>query len=260
MALFDISNLLFEAGGKKILNNLSFRIEKGSFTCIIGPNGAGKSTLLSCMGHLNKNYGGEVLLDGKNIARMSEKEIARRIAWLHQSGGEALPFSVREFVSLSRYPWQSFGNAGEDDRRIVENAMETAGVASMSSRRLDTLSGGERQRALLAAALAQSTDIMFLDEPASFLDYKYQEEMLALVENINRKQGITVICVTHDANFALHAADNILAVKNGSLVWSGDTDGLIAQNILGGLFETEFAGFENEKHKTVCVIPKGLLQ
>ena len=260
VALFEVNNLSLEIGGAQILDSLTFQIEKGSFTCIIGPNGAGKSSLLACMGGLNRAFGGTVLLDGRSLASMSEKETARRIAWLHQSGSDFLPFAVREFAAMSRYPWHnSFAGAAAEDEQIVDNALKTAGVSELADRKLNTLSGGECRRALLAAALAQGTDILFLDEPANFLDYKYQEELLALVEKINREQGVTVVCVTHDANFALHCADCILAVKSGRLVWSGDSDSLLSQKALARLFETEFAEFKSGG-RTVCVAPEGLLR
>ena len=258
--VIEAKNLSLKIGDRQILNSLDLSVEKGAFVCIIGPNGAGKSSLLSCLGGLAKGCCGEVLLEGKPLASMSSRETARRIAWLHQSGSELLPFTVRQFAALSRYPWHSsFSGAVKEDEEAVKRALVSANVVSLADRKLDTLSGGERQRALLAAALAQGTDILFLDEPASFLDYKYQEEMLAVVEKINKEQGITVLCVTHDVNFALHCAGKIFAVKDGSLLWSGNREELLEQNILEQLFETRFTFFKTDGNEPACVVPEGLL-
>lgn len=261
MPLFEIRNLSLEINGKKILDGLSFSVENGAVSCIIGPNGAGKSSLLSCLGRLNGNFSGEILLDGKDICLMREREIARRIAWLHQTGTDMLAFSVREFAKLSRYPWhKTFSGETEEDKTAVEQALALAGVESFADRKLNTLSGGERQRALLAAAIAQGTDILFLDEPTSFLDYKYQEEMLALIEKINRERNMTVLMVTHDVNIAVRLADRIFAVKQGKLAWNGITEELLGKDILTEIFGTEFVSVKAEKETAGCIVPKGLLR
>lgn len=261
MSVFEVKNLSLNIAGKDILSDISFSIEKGSFTCVIGPNGAGKSSLLSCLGRLNKNYFGEILLDGVSMASMNEKKIAQRIAWMHQSVNEGLAFSVREFAAMSRYPWHSsFSGQTEEDEIIVDDALKTAAVSGLANRKLNTLSGGERQRAMLAAALAQGTDILFLDEPTSFLDYKHQGELLSLVEKINRERSLTVVFVTHDINLALHGADNILAIKNGKLEWSGKADEMLCGNLLEKLYETDFARIKTEGSTHECVLARGLLE
>jgi len=261
MSLFDVRNLSLNIAGRQILSGVSFAVEKGSFTCVIGPNGAGKSSLLSCLGRLTKDYTGEILLDGVSLTSMKEKKIAQRIAWMHQSAGDSLAFTVREFAAFSRYPWHSsFCGQTEEDSKIVDEALEIARVAAFSDRMLNTLSGGERQRAMLAAAIAQGTDILFLDEPTSFLDYKHQGELLSLVEKINKERELTVVFVTHDINLALHGADNILAIKNGCLAWSGNADNLLPGNLLEELYETDFVKFKTDKGSHECVIPRGLLE
>lgn len=259
--LLEIKGLSLSLGGVRILNDVSFSLEKGKFLGIIGPNGAGKSSLLKCIGKLHKNIVGSVKLDGKQLASMSERDIARRIAWVHQTGSDSLPFTVREFALMSRYPWQTaLGGETREDRDIIDHSLVTAGVENIADRQLNSLSGGERQKALIAAALAQSTDMLFLDEPTSFLDYRHQVETLELIERINKEQGMTILLVTHDINLALHDADKLLAIKGGKLVWMGGTDELLKNGLLSHIFDTEFESFAAEGQKIPYVAPKGFVR
>ena len=260
MSLFEVQNLSVQIKGKKLLDGLSFCVERGQISCIIGPNGAGKSTLLACLGRLNEKFSGNVLLDGKDICAMTEREIARRIAWLHQSGTDMLGFTVREFAKLSRFAWhKTFSGETNEDKAIVDEALALSNVQAFADRTLNSLSGGERQRALLAAALAQGTDIFFLDEPTNFLDYKYQEEMLLLIEKINKKRHVTLLMVTHDLNIATRLADKIFAIKAGKLAWSGTAKEL-SKDITRDIFDTDFVSVKAEDFVGSCVVPKGLLQ
>lgn len=258
---FEVHGLSLALGGTQILDNISFTFNKGDFLSIIGPNGAGKSSLLKCLGRLYKEYTGSVMLDGMQLAAMPPRTIAQRIAWVHQTSSDNLPFTVREFASMSRYPWQkSFSGESRKDREIIEQSLKTAGVADLADRQLDSLSGGERQRALIAAALAQSTDILYLDEPTSFLDYRHQAETLDLIEKINKEQGITVVMVTHDINLALHGADNIIALKHGRVMWQGKSTDIIKDSLLSEIFETEFCSFKSVGQDIPYVTPRGLVR
>ena len=257
--LIEVRGLSYSIGERAILSDISFSVARGGFLAVIGPNGAGKSTLLKCVGGLRPGAAGEVMIEGRSIAQMTEREQARRIAWLHQSGGEALPFTVRQFAMMSRYLWRPvLSGESEEDRFIVDGALARAGVEGLAERSLDTLSGGERQRALLAAALAQGTDILFLDEPTSFLDYRQQVEMMALVEGINR-EGMTVLMVTHDINLALHGSGGILAIKEGRARWHGTTDELLGGSALADIFDTEFEFFRRGEQRRPYAVPRGFV-
>lgn len=259
--LLEIEGLSLELGGSGILEDISFSLEKGKYLGIIGPNGAGKSSLLKCIGRLHKNFTGSVALEGAPISSMSERMLARRIAWVHQTGSDSLPFTVREFALMSRYPWQkAIGGETVEDKNIIDRALETAAVADIADRQLNSLSGGERQKALIAAALAQSTDILFLDEPTSFLDYRHQVETLELIERVNREQGMTVLLVTHDINLALHGADEILAIKKGRMVWKGQSLDLLKEGLLQEIFDTGFKSFMSDGQSMPYVAPKGLVK
>lgn len=244
VSFLEARELSLSLGGNVILDKISFSLERGKFLSVVGPNGAGKSSLLKCLGRLCKGFSGDVLLEGVPLNGMPQKKIARRVAWVHQTGTDFLAYTVREFAEMSRYPWQrAFSGMSARDNERVDRAMCMAGVEAFARRELRSLSGGERQRALIAAALAQDTDLLFLDEPTSFLDYRHQVETLTLIERINREHGITVLLVTHDINLALHGADEILALKGGRLVWYGGRGGFLADGLLSSVFDTEFVCF-----------------
>lgn len=242
------------------MKDITFSVERGSFLGVAGPNGAGKSTMLKCVGGLYPRYGGSVEIDGRPAESMSKKEVARRIAWVHQTSSGSFPFTVREFAEMSRYPWHGpFDALSAKDRNIVDRSLETAGVADIAERRMSNLSGGERQRALVAAALAQDTDILFLDEPTSFLDYRHQIETLNIIESVNKEHGMTVVMVTHDINLATHGADEIIALKKGALAWRGKPADFVAGAALSEIFETEFESFATSGNAPY-VAPAGLIR
>ena len=257
--LIEVRGLSYTIGGHAVLSDVSFTVGRGGFLAVIGPNGAGKSTLLKCAGGLRRGAAGEIMIEGRDIGQMTERERARRVAWLHQSGGDLLPFTVRQFAMMSRYPWRPIlSGESDEDRRIVDGALARAGVEKLAERSLATLSGGERQRALLAAALAQGTDILFLDEPTSFLDYRQQVEMMSLVEGINR-EGMTVLMVTHDINLALHGSGEVLAIKEGRARWHGTTDELLGSSVLTDIFDTGFEFFRREGQRRPYAVPRGFV-
>lgn len=254
-----VRGLSFSVGNARILRSVSFSVEAGGFLCIVGPNGAGKSTLLKCAGGLIRGWRGDVRLFGEPVASMTPRAAARRIAWVHQGSGEGLFYTVRQFASMSRFALRPvLGGESAEERAAVDAALETAGVASLAERRLCALSGGERQRAFIAAALAQETDILFLDEPTSYLDYRHQAEAAALIGRLNKKEGKTVVMVTHDVNLALHGADEILAVKDGRSVWQGLPEDLIYGGKLSEIFGTEFELFSSAAGRMLYAVPKGL--
>ena len=148
----------------------------------------------------------------------------------------------------------------DEERAAVQSALETAGVAVIAERRLSSLSGGERQRAMIAAAIAQETDILFLDEPTSYLDYAHQAETLSLIESLNKDKGKTIVMVTHDVNLALHGADELLAVKKGRTVWQGSPEGLLSGSLMTEIFGTEFEYFRRKGLRMPYVVPKGLVR
>ncbi len=254
-----INSLSLSIRGKPILRGVSANVGAGEVWSIIGPNGAGKSTLLKCLMRIHGGWTGKVLLRGRDLAVFSQRELARQVAYVPQAGGnQAFPFTVREYVRLGRYAWSGFfGSPHPEDATRVENAIERTDIGGLAQRTLDTLSGGERQKVFLAAALAQGSGLLLLDEPAAFLDYRHQAEVAALIRRLNQDCGVTIVSVTHDVNAALQAGGQVLALRDGEAVWNGRADDLADANVLQSIFETDFRFLEDPSTGLRLVVPQG---
>lgn len=196
-------------------------IPDGKFSIIVGPNACGKSTLLRALARLLPPAKGTVLLDRNNIEKMKTK-IAQRLGLLPQSSIAPDGITVAELVSRGRHPHQSFLRQWTDaDEAAVLSALRATNTEELSSRLVDELSGGQRQRVWVAMVLAQETSLLLLDEPTTFLDVAYQIELLDLFSQLNHEYGHTLVAVLHDLNQACRYADEIIAMKNGSIVAQG---------------------------------------
>ena len=233
----------FSFSGMQVLKNITFSLDKGTYLSIIGPNGAGKSTLLKSFLRLHETgrSKGAVSVLGRSLASFSQRELASLIAYVPQASGRIPPFTVTYFLKLSRYPYAHRQAALQSaDREAIEHALSITGMTHLADRRLDTLSGGERQKAYLAAALAQSADILLLDEPASFLDPKHAADVNALLKTLNRERGLTMLTVTHDLNHPLDAGGKALVLRGGEQLYFGPAEALAAKGILEQAFGHSF--------------------
>jgi iron complex transport system ATP-binding protein len=241
-AAFQIEGLNVSAGGVHILRDVSFDVAESESLSIIGPNGAGKTTLLRCLMRMVPTMAGSLSIFGQPLASLAQRELAQLVSYVPQAEGRTLPFNVREFMLMSRYPHLSpFSHLTATDHAVVDSAIERTGIAAFESRGMDTLSGGERQKVFIAAALAQETRVMLLDEPTTFLDYRHQVEVLDLVDRLHNEGGLTVISVTHDLNQGALAGNRILALKAGRVAFHGTPAELLKQPaVLAGIYDTEF--------------------
>jgi len=239
--IIELDGLGWTIGGRPILSDLSLRVRGGEYLSVVGPNGAGKSTLLKCLAGVVCDWTGGYRLAGRSFAAWSPRERARRLGYVPQADGRPLPFTAFEFVLQARYPHvRPLGDFSAHDRAQARAALAAADAAELSGRALDTLSGGERQRIFIAAALAQEADILLLDEPATFLDYRHQAETDALLRRLHREQGLTLISVTHDLNRALPASDRVLALRGGRLLFDGPPADFLAGDRLRELYGIAF--------------------
>lgn len=187
-------------GGQPVCQGVDLDIAPGGFTVIVGPNGCGKSTLLRSLCRLLLAEAGQVLLDGRDIARLPSRELARRVGLLPQTAEAPAGITVADLVARGRYPYQGFFRQWSDaDTRAVAAAMEATAVAGLADRQVDHLSGGQRQRVWVAMALAQQTPILFLDEPTTYLDIAHQVDLLDLLAGLHAG-GRTLVAVLHDLN------------------------------------------------------------
>ncbi|GAB2720438.1 ABC transporter ATP-binding protein [Paenibacillus thermoaerophilus] len=227
-------------GDRTIVKDLSLSIPDGKITALVGANGSGKSTILKTMARILKSKSGNVYLDGKSIHRQSTKEVAKQLAILPQNPTAPDGLTVRELVGYGRFPHQKgFGTASKEDREMVEWAISVTGMSDFAERPVDQLSGGQRQRAWIAMALAQGTDILFLDEPTTFLDMAHQLEVLKLLELLNKEQNRTIVMVVHDLNHASRYAQHMVAIKQGTVISQGTPAEVMTQEVLREVFGIE---------------------
>jgi iron complex transport system ATP-binding protein len=255
----DIDALCCSIAGTAILSDISFGVHAGDMWSILGPNGAGKSTLLKCLMRIQAGWTGRVRLDGAPLESYSQRQLARRLAYVPQAGGDQHPpYTVREFVRMGRYPYAGrFGSSSPGDNEAVDAAMRQVSVERFAERTLEHLSGGERQKVYIAAALAQGSDILLLDEPTAFLDYRHQAEVFALLRTINREMGTTVVTVTHDVNAAIMTGGLALGLREGRVVWSGPTEDLACERQLAAIFDATFRLLDDPVTGLRLVAPQG---
>lgn len=212
----EVRNLSFSYGKNKVLRDVSFKIEGGNITTIMGANGCGKSTLFSLMTKNLYPRKGNIFLSGKNIQNLSLKEFARKVFIVHQYNTSSDDIAVERLVSFGRTPHMKMMQARtQEDEKLIQWAMEVTNVEKYKNREVSRLSGGQRQRVWIAMALAQNTKILFLDEPTTYLDIRYQIEILELIQKLNEEYGITIIMVLHDINQAIYFSQEVIGLKDG---------------------------------------------
>lgn len=231
----SVQHLHASLGGREVMNDVSFHVHRGRWTCVVGPNGAGKSTLLRAMARLIPCTG-DVLWLGQDPDAMSRRERATTLAWLGQSEGITAELRVRDVVMLGRLPhldWLASPSAR--DHQVVETALRATQAWSYRDRSLSELSGGERQRVLLARLMAGQTPVMLMDEPLSHLDPPHQVDWLEQVRCL-RSQGTTILTVLHDIALALQA-DHLVVMREGRVVGQGSSHDPDLHSVLESVFE-----------------------
>ncbi len=224
-------------GDRPVLAGIDLRIRTGELVVLAGVNGCGKSTLLRVAAGSLTPGDGRVLLHGRDVTGYRPREIARRLAVLHQHAPAVPGLTVRQLVRQGRYPHRGpigMLRGGEDD--LCRDAMSEVGVLEYADREVDTLSGGERQRVRLALALAQQTPILLLDEPTTHLDVRHQLEMLELVTRVHARRGLTVVIVLHDLTQAARYAHRLVVVDRGGIAADGPPQQVVTPALLHDVF------------------------
>ncbi|MGG3800722.1 ABC transporter ATP-binding protein [Metabacillus fastidiosus] len=242
-------------GERLIVKGLSAQIPDKKITTIIGPNGCGKSTLLKAITRILPHQSGEIILDGANILKENTKILAKKMAILPQTPESSSGLTVGELVSYGRFPYQKgFGRLTKQDYEVIDWALEVTGTKDFKFRSVDALSGGQRQRVWIAMALAQETEMIFLDEPTTYLDMAHQLEVLELLQKLNIEQERTIVMVLHDLNQAARFADYIIALKNGEIVKAGNCEEVINHNVLKEVFHIDAEiGRDPRTDKPICI-------
>ncbi len=212
-----------------VLDNVSFSIRSGEITTLIGANGCGKSTLFHLLTGRLKPLQGEILLNNSDIKEIKRKDFSKKLAVVNQYNTAPDDLTVRRLVEMGRTPYHnilSYGSSREDEQ-AVKSALEFTDTLKYSDRAISSLSGGQKQRVWLALALAQSPEILLLDEITTYLDIHYQYEILNLIKKLNREKKLTVVMVLHDINQAIEFSDNAIIMNDGKVLASGAADEII---------------------------------
>jgi len=244
--MLKIEDLRFSYKDKPVLDGVDLEIRPGEVIGIIGPNGCGKTTLLK---HLNRNLHpavGRVLLDDRDIEKMSKSDIARYVAVVPQSNEIHFSFTVRDIVTMGRMPFlEKFGGESSDDLRKIDGAMEKTNIMEFADRFINTMSGGERQRVIIARALAQTPEIILLDEPTLHLDISNQFDVLDLVKRLSAEDGLTVVIVSHDLPMVVRYCDRIVMLKDHRIFAAGPPEEVLTPENMRQIFNID-AVFEKD--------------
>jgi iron complex transport system ATP-binding protein len=240
-----------------VLTNVSFELQTGDYCAIIGPNGSGKTTLLNVISGALKKQEGDVIISGKNIEDYTVKDLAKQISVVPQRSEPVYHFSVFDMVMFGRHPYQTRWNYyNPDDEEIVVDALRKTNLLSLKDRMTSQLSGGEFQRTLIARAIAQQAPLMLLDEPLANLDIPHRYEILEILSELNRTRKTTILMVIHDLSLAVQAIPKSLLLKNGNLIYFGDTQNICRQNLIFDLFDLDESYVIND----VGFVCKSLIQ
>lgn len=224
MTVFAVERVSFRYphGERDAVADLTMKVQAASFHALLGPNGSGKSTVMRLLLGSVAPRSGVLRYDGRAVDEWSRRELAQRIGVVAQSEDFAFPMTVRELVALGRYPhlgaWRRESAA---DRAAVERALERCEITDLAGRPVATLSGGEVQRARIARALAQEPRTFVLDEPTASLDIAHEMAIFELLGALVRRDGATVIIITHNINLAARYADTLLLMDRGRVVAQG---------------------------------------
>ena len=233
----EVRNLNFSYDAKRtVLTDVNFSIDDGKMVCLLGPNGVGKSTLFKTILRLLPHYRGEILIDGVSTSGLSVAEMAKLIAYIPQSHTPTFNYSVYEMVLMgTTASLKTFSSPGERQRQLAEDALEKMGIAHLRERGFAQISGGERQLALIARALVQETKVLIMDEPTANLDYGNATRVLEQIRQL-AGTGYTILQATHQPDQAFLFADEVLALKDGTVIAQGSPNDIITQEFIETLY------------------------
>lgn len=232
IALKNIVHTIGRHRQKTILRDVSATIRPGTLTAIMGLNGSGKTTLLNIMSGITSPTSGEVRVAKKNSRQLAAREKARLVSHVPQDFNTDFPFTVMEFILMSRFAWQRGWSPDASDQALASATLNRLEIGSFGPRQLSSLSGGEKQRVLIARTLLQNTPIILLDEPLNHLDIKSRQFILNLLHAENHSAGKTIVAVLHDPVEVRRYFDEVLLLKNGALAFHGPvSEGLSPQKI-----------------------------
>ena len=236
---FDVT-FAYDRTTRHVVEGVSLSVDRGELVGILGPNGSGKTTLLKLLGGALTPSNGSVRLDGRPLAESSRREVARRIAFVPQETHAPFDFTVLDIVLMGRFPHLgAFTLEGPGDLAIARQALEAMEVTTLEARPFNTLSGGEKQRVVIASALAQSPELLLLDEPTASLDLGHRFDVQRLLQRLNRDGQVTTVLSTHDLNFAAALCRRLVLLRGGRVIAQGPTEQVLSADHVKALYDVE---------------------
>ncbi|MCD6508322.1 ABC transporter ATP-binding protein [Candidatus Poribacteria bacterium] len=233
-------------GRKAVVRNINLKLSKGQFIGLLGPNGCGKSTILKTLIRLLAPLRGAVFLDGRELERISRKELSRRVSAVlteRPSPGLLTAFDV---AAMGRYPYTGLlGKIEGEHARKTWEALEMVGAADLAGRYFLELSDGEKQKVLLARALAQEPELLVLDEPTSHLDPRYKLEVMLILRRLVRENGITIVASLHEIDLAMRVCDIVILIKRGKVLAWGPPEEVLDEETVAELYDFKKACFDS---------------
>jgi len=240
------------------LRDISVGVPRGSLTGLIGPNGCGKTTLLKLLAGVLSPDSGTVALDGQALASLPRRHVARRIAVVPQETHPVFEYTVLEMTLMGRHPHLGpFELEGPADLAIAREALAATGTAHLEDRSYMALSGGEKQRVVIASALAQSPEVLLLDEPTASLDLGYQLDIASLLQRLNRERSVTMVMATHDLNVAASICNTLVLMRDGRVLASGGTGDVLTSAMVRQLYGVEADVRLHDLAGHLTVVPVG---
>lgn len=241
--VFQIRGLSFAYGKHTVLKGLDLDLHAGRITTLIGANGCGKSTLFHLMTKNLRPDAGRILLRDQDISACRLRDFARQVSIVHQYNTAPADLSVEKLVAYGRTPYQTMGLSPdpEADAEKIRWALEITHTDKYRDKPVAELSGGQKQRVWIAMALAQGTQVLFLDEPTTYLDIRYQLQILHLIRQLNREYGMTIVMVLHDINQSLHYSDEIVAMSDGQVCAHGLPEEIVTPQLIRRVYDVDLA-------------------
>ena len=251
--ILSAKNISIKYDKEIIIDDESFEIKKGKINVFLGKNGCGKSTLFKSLCKQLNPYSGNIFLNNKNINKIKNKDFAKITSILFQENVAPNDLTVKELVSYGRFPHIGlYSDLNNNDKKIIEESLTLTNTKQFENRNVTELSSGQRQLVWIAMLLSQNTNIIFFDEPTTYLDLKNQYEVMNCIEKINKELNKTIIIILHDINLAIQYADYIFMMKNGKIKYSGTIDEVITTNNIKDIFDINVSIIKNKGQTFIC--------
>jgi iron complex transport system ATP-binding protein len=240
MIKLQAKDMDFGYNSSKILQNVNFEIAPSKLVTIVGPNGSGKSTLIKCIDRILAPQGGSILIDRKDVTKMTRMDMAKYLSYVPQSSVRIFPTNVFDTILMGRRPHIGWLGSERDEDKVWE-VLRLLDIERLAMSNFSELSGGQQQKVLIARALVQEAEVMLLDEPTSNLDIWHQLDVMNIIRDVVKKKEITAIMALHDLNLASYYSDRIIMMNRGKIIAAGDPHSVSTEENIGKVYRVEAA-------------------